>query len=87
MPGDTTIATPVTDHPKTQAKTLAHLLGDDAEEWKGQTIILAPTVAPNRKATIALSAAADRSIPAQPDQPAPAAPAAVDDEQDPDPIE
>lgn len=39
---------------KTQAKTLAHLLGDDAEQWQGKTIILAPATAPNRKATIAV---------------------------------
>lgn len=39
---------------KTQAKTLAHLLGDDAEAWTGSTIILAPATAPNRKATIAV---------------------------------
>ena len=39
---------------KTQAKTLARLLGDDAEDWAGSTIILAPATAPNRKATIAI---------------------------------
>ena len=39
---------------KTQAKTLAGLLGDDAEKWAGRTIILAPAMAPNRKATIAV---------------------------------
>lgn len=41
---------------KTQAKTLARLLGDDAEGWAGSTIILAPATAPNRKATIAIGA-------------------------------
>lgn len=39
---------------KTQAKTLAQLLGDDADAWPGATIILAPATAPNRKATIAV---------------------------------
>ena len=39
---------------KTQAKTLAGLLGDNAEKWAGRTLILAPAVAPNRKATIAV---------------------------------
>ena len=48
---------------KTQAKTLAKLLGDDAEQWAGSTIVLAPAVAPNRKATIALSAAAETGVP------------------------
>ena len=63
---------------KTQAKALAHLLGDDAETWKGQTIILAPATAPNRKPTIAVG------IPSQNGQPAQAAPA---DEPDPNPDE
>ena len=39
---------------KTQAKALAGLLGDDAETWQGSMIILAPALAPNRKATIAV---------------------------------
>ena len=39
---------------KTQAKTLARLLGDDAEQWTGSTIVLAPALAPNRKPTIAV---------------------------------
>jgi hypothetical protein len=39
---------------KTQAKALAQLLGDDAEQWAGSTIVLAPATAPNRKPTIAV---------------------------------
>ncbi len=39
---------------KTQAKTLAHLLGDDAEKWPGSAIVLAPATAPNHKPTIAV---------------------------------
>jgi hypothetical protein len=45
---------------KTQAKTLAKLLGDDAEQWMGSTIVLAPAVAPNRKATIAVGVPHDQ---------------------------
>lgn len=64
---------------KTQAKALAELLGDDAEKWAGRTIILAPGMAPNRKATIAVGMA--KRPPAETEEPEPPAgnaPAAAD---------
>lgn len=61
---------------KTQAKALAGLLGDNAEAWAGRTIILAPAVAPNRKATIAVGTPKCEPVGAEAPAPGDTAPAA-----------
>ena len=50
---------------KTQAFTLANITRTpEIEQWVGHEIVLAPGIAPNRSATITLSAPANRQTPA-----------------------